>query len=137
MLQIQLIAIVFLVLGILSGIYGIKIKKNSDNVKNTKIDKNTNIDDKIEQLSSLGDSIFNEFDLKYEELLEMYKLIDEKEKKILGKSKVGNAIIDKKISKKGREIYKLEDQGIKNVEIAKKLNLGIREVDLILSLREV
>ncbi len=137
MLQIQLIAIVFLVLGILSGIYGIKIKKNSDNVKNTKIDKNIDIDDKIEQLSSLGDSIFNEFDLKYEELLEMYKLIDEKEKKILGKSEVGNTIINKKISKKGREIYKLEDQGIKNVEIAKKLNLGIREVNLILSLREV
>lgn len=108
-------------------------------------------DGAIEQLNSLSESIFKEFDEKYQELLFLYQMIQEKKQTVL----MNNSFIDiqdeteiyPEVSNPGKlskkivydnpkldEIQKLSNEGLSLAQISKKLNMGQGEVKLIMEL---
>lgn len=108
-------------------------------------------DGAIEQLNSLSESIFKEFDEKYQELLFLYQMIQEKKQAVL----MNNSFIDipdeteiyPEVSNPGKlskkivydnpkldEIQKLSNEGLSLAQISKKLNMGQGEVKLIMEL---
>ena len=107
-------------------------------------------DNAIGELSEMSSSMFKELEEKYQELLFLYNLLDEKKSEILpggnrGKNvKVAepeniNVLINDITSKgyknpKLKEIKELKDGGLSIAQIAKKLNMGQGEVSLILEL---
>lgn len=96
-------------------------------------------DSAIEQLNGLSNDVFKEFEEKYQELLFLYQLIDEK--KIMTET---NSSYNKKIDNKSKEfkfnnsnldeIKKLQAQGMSLSEISKKLGMGQGEVKFIMEL---
>lgn len=164
MLELKLASILILTI---AGIYTVFIiKKISQGIKNeakeSKIEK-SGLDDiyeaiedankMTEDLNKLAKGIFMELDSKYEELLIIYKLIDEKKKEYETnnnskeemeleystnkKTEVEQILTFSNNEEKVELICKLYDIGMKNEEIAKKINVGIREVNLILDIRKV
>ena len=120
-------------------------------------------DQAISELSDVSSSVFKELDAKYQELLFLYNLLDEKKKEIsggLGQRSVaaespagvgGPAIqpneknIDVLISDatdaihnspRFKEITALAREGLESADIAKKLSMGKGEVSLILALHK-
>ncbi|MCL2619545.1 MAG: hypothetical protein FWD97_01250 [Defluviitaleaceae bacterium] len=113
-------------------------------------------DEVISELDDMSKSVFKEFDNKYQELLFLYSLIDEKQKKIgdadvpvsfhskdqardLEKyaKRVDLTIDDNKkmnINPKFASIVKMHEEGQTVEEIARKLDMGKGEVGLIVTL---
>ncbi len=131
------------------------IDKQNDLIKS--ID---DVDDAIEQLNGISKHIFKEQEDKYEELLYLYKFIDEKKQElselydkiillkdtntrnnINSNAFYSNNTQNKKPKKalthneKHLEIINLYNQGKTISEIAKTLNIGKGEVSLILELK--
>lgn len=98
------------------------------------------VDDAIEQLNKLSDNVFKEFEEKYQELLFLYQLIDEKKIKI--DRKIDNQSNPKNLKNVNfiyknphlEEIKKLQMQGMTVSDISKKLNMGKGEVKFIMEL---
>ncbi|MBR1735531.1 MAG: hypothetical protein IJ736_00745 [Firmicutes bacterium] len=94
-------------------------------------------DSAMNELNGLSEEVFKEFEEKYNELLFLYQMIEDK--------KDENSI-DKKVSAKNRkrkfrysnpklqEIKNLAKEGLSVAEIAKKLDIGQGEVQLIMQL---
>lgn len=100
-------------------------------------------DNAIEELSKMSKNIFDEINSKYQELLYLYSLIDEKHKEInfyYEKTDV-NVLSNKDFisvlnsnNPKHKQIRDLNIMGMSVSEIAKHLNLGQGEVKLVLEL---
>ena len=102
-------------------------------------------------LDDMTKSVFKEFDSKYQEMLFLYNLIDEKQKKLVGagqKVDVVAGISSKPLEKgtialqnqkitinpKYANVLELNDKGKSIEEIARQLNMGKGQVALILNL---
>jgi len=120
-------------------------------------------DDAIEQLNDISKQIFLQQEEKYQELLYLYEIIEQKKKELTNASEnkqakenlnVNQTLSDntkedmkqdikqdikkeavESISKYD-EIFKLNEQGYSITEIAKKLNMGQGEVNLVLELKK-
>lgn len=107
-----------------------------------------NADIALNELNDMSQIVFKQFDEKYQELLFLYNLVDEKKQELDGMSP---APVAKPITKKMditisdetrpgfsnqryKEISKLKNDGMNVSEIAKTLNIGKGEVSLILEL---
>jgi len=96
-------------------------------------------DSAAEELHKLAGSVMEELDNKYQELLFLYNLIDEKKKESRA-DHVGAAVKKEKPPRKTlahprqQEIMSLVNGGSTVAEIAKKLGMGQGEVSLILEL---
>ncbi|MCL2854253.1 MAG: DUF6115 domain-containing protein [Defluviitaleaceae bacterium] len=132
---------------------GIKLSRNKT-VNLDMFDGSGSADEAISELSDMSKNVFKEFDNKYQELLFLYSLIDEKQKKMDEGTpkihKIGQArgleeyakrvdmVIDdsKKISinPKFANIVQMHKDGQSVEEIARKLDMGKGEVGLILTL---
>lgn len=112
-------------------------------------------DDAMNEINKLCGDAFVEFEEKYQELLFLYQLLDEKQKSVsydqkaegasAGGKKAGNAgkeaesTSGRKAEKnkklysnpKLKDIQKLQKQGLSVADIAKKLDMGQGEVELI------
>lgn len=122
-------------------------KFNTVEAKEIEVALNNSIEDAdsaIEELNKLCADAFDEFEEKYQELLFLYQMIEEKKKKFSSSmnekpknSSVRSNVVSKKDVKhsysnpKLKDIQKLEKQGLAVAEIAKKLNMGQGEVKLI------
>ncbi len=115
------------------------------------------MDKAMEEFAKMSDSIFNEIDEKYKELLFLYTLIDNKKEEIAASfsssvAPPAPAIIKKEPKREAiskarpkpklenpnlAEIWQLNAQGFSIPEIAKKLELGQGEVKLMLELSKV
>lgn len=108
-----------------------------------------NADIAIDELNDMSQTVFKQFDEKYQELLFLYNLVDEKKKELesLSDPSAINPIKAEKIDitvddetrpeisiKHYAEISKLRNEGMDVSEIAKTLNIGKGEVSLILEL---
>jgi len=114
-------------------------------------------DDAISEFGDMSKSVFKEFDNKYQELLFLYSLIDEKQKNITqaeppntaarfkGQAsvleeyakRVDIAVDDSKkmnINPKFASILKMYKEGQTVEEIARKMDMGKGEVELIITL---
>jgi len=105
-------------------------------------------DASMEEMEKLAASIFEELEGKYQELLFLYGLIDDKKKEAAAmyaqKAAPEPAIVVAKSEAKkerilanspnARKILDLRDQGLDVPQIAKKLSVGQGEVKLILEL---
>jgi len=96
-------------------------------------------DNAAEELHKLTDSAMKELDNKYQELLFLYNLIDEKKKELYTIYKETGARPEPRVKKplkhpKHQEIKNLLGEGLAVNEIAKKLGMGQGEVSLILEL---
>ena len=112
-------------------------------------------DDAIEQLNDISKQIFLQQEEKYQELLYLYEIIEQKKKELTNISEneqlkenlnVNQTLLDntkEDINKEAAEsiskydeIFKLNEQGYSITEIAKKLNMGQGEVNLVLELKK-
>ena len=106
-------------------------------------------DQAANELSDLSKNIFKEFDGKYQELLFLYSLIDEKKKELMSsgdkneleayESAVDIVVSDatpraKFKNPKLKEILDLKKSGMSDENIAKSLDMGSGEVKLIMGL---
>ncbi len=167
MLFLQITLVIVLIIGIIIVLYSYfdlkketkiePIKKNDDemfDILNLTIDEANKSN---EDLNKLASDIFSELDSKYEELMVVYKLIEEKVEDVNIKEKVEiNKITNTnkidpsdikddivsnlqntiKTNRKKDEVLELYKQGFDYDDIAKKLNLGKREVRLIIDFSE-
>ncbi len=110
------------------------------------------IDKTMDELNNTSKAIFAELEEKYQELLFLYSLIDEKKNEVANlykntdfkikdsQNEMPEVVIkEAKVFKNPRlkEIEELKNQGLSISEIAKKLNIGQGEVKLILELEKV
>lgn len=170
------VTIVFLLLvGIFMVFYAYKNLKNEKKIEidTSKYDEmfdilNISVDEANksgEDLNKMATEIFTELENKHQELMVIYKLIDEKgdkaekgeprSQKIQATNKVvehnkdlntipnefkinieSNMQNTKKSNKKKEDVLALKNQGMDVDEIAKKLSLGKREVKLIIDFSE-
>ena len=100
-------------------------------------------DNAAEELNKLADSVMGELDNKYQELLFLYNMIDEKKKELYNMPAVKNTkkaepgLRTRTINHpKQKEIIKLNSEGAPLPEIAKRLAMGQGEVKLILDLNK-
>ena len=129
--------------------------ENEDDALSQKLDVLTNsvseADEVISELSDMSKNVLKEFESKYQELLFLYNLIDEKQKK-LGKDhgpeldeyiqKMEMAVADfsegdvrkMAINSKFANVLELREGGSSVEEIARQLNMGKGEISLILNL---
>lgn len=107
-------------------------------------------DNVIGELSDISSSVFKELDDKYQELLFLYNLVDEKKKELLGAGVknesimndsakginilVNDAVVPVYKNPKLKKIAELESSGKSVGEIAKELGMGQGEVSLIMEL---
>ena len=97
-------------------------------------------DNAAEELHKLAGSVMEELENKYQELLFLYNLIDEKKKETYNNYKNNDSGAKRGERKKTlkhprqQEIQALVDEGVKIPEIAKRLGMGQGEVSLILEL---
>lgn len=103
-------------------------------------------EDTIYELNLVSENILDEIELKYQELLFLYNLIDEKEKAshLINNIdiEVDNSTLDEKTkanviiptNPKYKEIFKLSNDGETIPSIARNLGIGQGEVKLILEL---
>ena len=110
--------------------------------------ENTNepeLNPKIEEIDTMSQSILKDFDQKYQELLFLYNLIDEKQKNVSEQPLLApkatidykieaNADTDRGINPRFNNVIKLKNSGLTIDEIAKKLDMGKGEVSLIINL---
>jgi hypothetical protein len=99
----------------------------------------TEVDEAISELSDMSKNVFKEFESKYQELLFLYNLIDEKEKRIeaLGTMQVAGPLENTKkpdINPKFANVIEMHHTGKTVEEIARELDMGKGEIDLILTL---
>ncbi len=116
-------------------------KLNLDEAKGAELLLNKAIDDAdnaIEELNKLCSDAFDEFEEKYQEMLFLYQMIEEKKKEEFSSEENLNFIVSNKEKNKSnysnpklKDIRKLQKQGLSIPEIAKKLNMGQGEVKLI------
>lgn len=146
MTNIILICLIFI--GFALIIFSVFIKEKSfklslDEAKGAELLLNKSINDAdnaIEELNKLCSDAFEEFEEKYQEMLFLYQMIDEKKKEVFEKNEIkassgSSAKASKQKSNytnpKLKDIRKLQKQGLTIPEIAKKLNMGQGEVKLI------
>jgi len=98
------------------------------------------IDNAMGQLNSLSNDVFKEFEEKYQQLLFLYQLIDDKKEEVINLQHKSN-IVNKRKRKNFKynnpyleEILKLQSQGLSIAEISKTLGIGQGEVKLIAEL---
>lgn len=119
--------------------------ENSMKALNTSLEE---VDSAMLELDKMSKTIFEELDTKYQELLFLYTLIDEKKKEvaeIYSTQKFPQKEIVTSVDKdsntyknpKLHEINNLLNEGLSISEIAKELNMGQGEVKLIIGLGKV
>jgi len=109
-------------------------------------------DEAINELNDVSKSVFKEFDGKYQELLFLYNLIEEKKQELEGQPALTmpaaaprrqvDYVIDDSTKKstlpmtspKFANVLELKNKGLSIDEIAQQLNIGKGEVSLILNL---
>lgn len=120
---------------------GIKIKNEENNNENLQVDNAINAlniatkeaNNAINELDKISKSVFLEMENKYQEILYLYYLMEDK-KNEPENIQEQEKIKPKKVNVKSNEIKKLHLDGLGIFEIAKKLNMGIGEVKLIIEL---
>ncbi|MCL2752848.1 MAG: hypothetical protein FWE44_01710 [Defluviitaleaceae bacterium] len=149
---VYMIVIMLIIGGVLVIAASLGFGKNSDEAKDIteKLDALeitvSEADETMSELNDMTKNAMKEFDAKYQELLFLYNLIDEKQKNVNGgstakpsrQSKSVDMIIDdsKKMSinPKFTNVLEMYKNGKGVEEIAKQLDMGKGEVGLIISL---
>lgn len=112
-------------------------KFNIDEAKEKEILLNKSIsdaDNAIDELNKFCSDAFEEFEEKYQEMLFLYQMIEEKKKETINDVAYGSKMPKGKSNynnPKLKEIRMLQKQGLSTAEIAKKLNMGQGEIRLI------
>jgi hypothetical protein len=96
-------------------------------------------DEAISELNDMSKNVFKEFENKYQELLFLYNLIDEKEKRLGNMPEIKAEVIADEIKRpdinpKFANVLEMHKGGKSIEEIAKKLDMGKGEIGLILTL---
>ena len=135
--------IVGVVVGAMIVLYAFLSSDDDEVVKKKEIDAAiSEVDETIAELNDTSRTIMKEFDYKYQELLFLYNLIDEKKKAlvtfeeeaVLGDEAGTGAIEAIFQNPKIYEILQLQKRGLSVSEIAKTLEIGQGEVSMIISL---
>jgi len=106
------------------------------------------LDNKLDEFDSLSSAAFDELDEKYQEILFLYNLLDEKKKELADILSAENKLQRRSVSIKqgdgprvsnysnprAKQILELKDQGLTVTDIARQLNLGKGEVRLMIEL---
>ena len=142
---VYIIVIMLIVGGVLIAAASLGVGKNADGDIAEKLDALENTvteaDETMTELNDMTKNAMREFDAKYQELLFLYNLIDEKQKNV-DKAPTAPARIDivtddsKKmaINPKFANVIDMHRGGKSIEEIAKQLDMGKGEVGLIVSL---
>ena len=95
-------------------------------------------DKAMEELNNLSRDVFNEFDEKYKELLFLYEMLDSKKndsrKEVREAAKKAETKLSAFVNPKLKDILELKGKGMTVNQIAKTLNMGQGEVQLIMNL---
>ena len=163
MIVMQIAGIVLMVVGIICILYALivfsknKPSENDDylerSILSTIGDKTTEIDKTIDEFDKVSGEVLTQLDEKYNELLFLYSLIDDKKAEVAGRHN-NEPQIAKKLSEfaelsqaspggkrfknaKHDEVKKLIKQGVSVADAAKELGIGQGEVKLILELERI
>jgi ATP/maltotriose-dependent transcriptional regulator MalT len=173
---VQIVLLLFIILGIiLTSISLFFITKKNNNYKENYFEKKyyeaenvkknldtsiKQIDESIEHFEKYSKSVFDEIEQRYQELLFLYKLIDDKKqemadnyysKKIVEKEastnsftnisekeenndNLKNTINPKFVTVRNKDIIDMSKSGLSIPEIAKRLNIGQGEVKIVLDM---
>lgn len=115
---------------------------NIENIIETLNKSVSEADNYMDEMSKLSEVIFKEMEEKYQELLFLYQMLDDKQASIKSTDKIDVQSKPEAETKnnhtynnpKLKEINKLKSQGLSYAEIAKQLNMGQGEVKLIAEL---
>ncbi|MCL2874106.1 MAG: hypothetical protein FWE29_04155 [Defluviitaleaceae bacterium] len=160
MMVLQISGVILMIIGIVCMLYGIFIFTRSKPVQEDDYleksilssigNKTEEIDKTIDEFDKVSGEVLTQLDEKYNELLFLYSLIDDKKSEMAGLSE-REPQITKKLSEfqelsqgtsdgkkfknvKHDEVKRLIEQGISVADTAKTLNIGQGEVRLILEL---
>ncbi len=152
-LQILMIILIFVGLVLIGGsMYQIKKEAENNKELSFKVDEAfTMINNSIEEyeqrtseFNNVAEIIFKEVDEKYQELLLLYGMINEYKEKNITDNSYDDEGVKSKVkydsfiykNKNSLKIFELYDGGMPVDKIAKKLKIGIGEVQLIINLRK-
>ncbi len=154
----QIMLFVTLILGIGLVLFSLILPKNELETKNDELETNaieaidrsiTEMDKTMDEFNNMAQDVFKQLDEKYQELLFLYSLIEEKRAEIADiYAQTGGVkqstpppkpqVIENKppqfTNPKHQEINTLVQRGYSVADIAKTLNIGQGEVKLILEL---
>ena len=163
MIVMQIAGIVLMVIGIMCILYALIVfSKNKPSVNEDYLersilssigDKTSEIDKTIDEFDKVSGEVLTQLDEKYNELLFLYSLIDDKKAEAAGQ-RDNEPQIAKKLSEfaelsqtssagkqfknaKHDKVKKLIEQGISVADAAKQLGIGQGEVKLILELGKI
>lgn len=148
--------IVGIILIIISLVLNKETKKEEINFNLSEINKKQDellkvideADNAIEQLNNISKNILEEQQDKYKELLYLYQIIDEKKEELSKiwekttslelKNDTSEVLVNKinLDNPKYVEIIEMYNKGIEIKQIAKQLNLGVGEINLVLELNK-
>lgn len=148
--------IVGIILIIISLVLNKETKKEEINFNLSEINKKQDellkvideADSAIEQLNNISKNILEEQQDKYKELLYLYQIIDEKKEELSKiwekttslelKNDTSEVLVNKinLDNPKYVEIIEMYNKGIEIKQIAKQLNLGVGEINLVLELNK-
>lgn len=158
-----------IVIGIIIIIYSVIKKENNDSDDYFEAEISNNMlksvsdefDSAIEQINKLSESVFEEFEEKYQELLFLYQMVDDMKSEIdrkthssdeyIKQSRKDNNLYEKNNDERSsgtninriynnpnlEKIKELQKQGLSVSEISKALGIGQGEVKLIMELGRV
>ncbi len=155
----QVLMIILILVGltlIVVSVYFIKKESEENKALNFKVDEAfTMINNSIEEyeqttneFNNVAEIMFKEIDEKYQELLMLYSLIEEKKYENNTESVISKDTVNNKNKARGKnntflhnnknsnKIIELYESGMPVDKIAKKLKIGIGEVQLIINLRK-
>lgn len=131
---IMIIIIIILAIGLGIVIYSIFMKDNELENRFSTLEA----DNAMDEFNNLSKDVFTEFDEKYKELLFLYEMLDSKKndstKEVKEAVKKAEEKISIMVNPKLKEILELKNKGMSISNIAKTLNMGQGEVQLILNL---
>lgn len=130
---IMVVIIIMLLAGLGIVIYSIFMKDTA-----TGVSVSVDADKAIDELNNLSKDVFTEFDEKYKELLFLYEMLDSKKndskKEVQEAVKKAETKMSVMINPKLKEIMELKNKGMSVSQIARALNMGQGEVQLIINL---
>ncbi len=139
-----MITIILNIVGLILIIYSIYIIRKDLANHNTAIKDLNQIQETVKEYYNLTEELVEEFDEIIDSKLEMVNKVNEKINKEQLNSVVSNdsnllgsdslSIVDINSSSFHKKIVELKRIGLTNEEIAKKMNKGIREVEIILKM---
>ena len=126
------VIVVMLLAGLAILVYSV-FMKDSELVR-----ESSDTDRAIDELNNLSKDVFTEFDEKYKELLFLYEMMDSKKndskREVREAAREAETKMSVFVNPKLKDIMELKSKGMSVNQIAKTLNMGQGEVQLIINL---